>query len=136
MIAARLGRGRAPGTVMVLIGLTLSLAPRDRARAAEGEGDVEWAYWGADEKSSRYSPLTQIDASNFGSLQVMWRWKAANFGPEPDPVYRATPIYANGKLYTVAGYRRTVVCIDPATGETLWMFREKDGPRWVASTRK
>ena len=117
----------------ILAALVLALAG---IAAAEGAGDGEWAYWGGDERSSRYSPLTQIDASNFGSLQVMWRWKAANFGPEPDPVYRATPIYANGKLYTVAGYRRTVVCIDPATGETLWMFREKDGPRWAASTRK
>jgi quinoprotein glucose dehydrogenase len=116
--------------------LALLLLAFVRLASAQGATDVEWPYWGGDEKSTRYSPLTQIDASNFGSLQVVWRWKAANFGPEPDPVYRATPIYANGKLYTVAGYRRTVVCIDPATGETLWMFREKDGPRWAASTRK
>jgi quinoprotein glucose dehydrogenase len=66
----------------------------------------------------------------------MWRWSAGNFGPEPDLIYRATPLYVNGKLYTVAGHRRAAVCIDPATGETLWMFREKDSPRWRASTRK
>src|SRR3712207_769740 len=47
-------------------------------------------------------------------------------------------LYVNGKLYTVAGIRRTVVCIEPSTGETLWMWRENtDGdPRWEASTRK
>jgi quinoprotein glucose dehydrogenase len=104
---------------------------------ANASGDtVEWAYWGADERSTRYSPLDQVDASNFGQLEVAWRWKANNYGPLPDLIYRATPIYANGKLYTVAGLRRTVVCIDPVTGETLWMFREKDNPRWDASTRK
>jgi quinoprotein glucose dehydrogenase len=121
------------GAVSVLPSLP---ATPQSEKASGDELHHEWAYWGGDERSSRYSPLTQIDASTFGKLEVVWRWKAANFGPEPDPVYRATPLYANGKLYTVAGYRRTVVCIDPASGETLWMFRERDGPRWKASTRK
>ena len=40
------------------------------------------------------------------------------------------------RLYAVAGQRRTAVSIDPATGETLWMWRERDNPRWEASTRK
>jgi quinoprotein glucose dehydrogenase len=49
---------------------------------------------------------------------------------------RSTPIYANGTLYSVAGERRTVVAIDPATGETLWMFREPPTKRWEDSMRK
>jgi glucose dehydrogenase len=99
---------------------------------------AEWAYWGGDAGSTRYSALDQINAGNVGKLEVIWRWRAANFGPEPDNILRATPIYVNGKLYTVAGIRRTVVCIEPSTGETLWMWRENtDGdPRWEASTRK
>jgi quinoprotein glucose dehydrogenase len=106
------------------------------ARDGVGTRGGEWRYWGGDEGSTRYSPLDQINAANVGSLEVVWRWKAANFGPEPDFIYRATPIYVKGRLYTVAGQRRAVVCIDPATGETLWMWREKDNPRWEASTRK
>lgn len=96
----------------------------------------EWPSWGGDLASTRYAPLDQINGSNFKNLQVMWRWSAANFGPEPDLIYRATPIYVNGKLYTVAGNRRAAVCIEPTTGETLWMFREPDSVRWAASTRK
>ncbi len=107
------------------------------ATGAAGNGaSYEWAYWGSDPASSRYSPLDQIAAGNFAKLQVMWRWSAANFGPQPDLIYRATPIYVNGKLYTVAGNRRAAVCIEPTTGETLWMFREPDSVRWAASTRK
>jgi glucose dehydrogenase len=110
------------------------------ADAQDGKGPpgAEWAYWGGDAGSSRYTQLDQINAGNAGKLEVMWRWRAANFGPEPDLIYRATPLYVNGKLYTVAGIRRTVVCIEPSTGETLWMWREPtDGdPRWEASTRK
>ena len=96
----------------------------------------EWRYWGADEASTRYAPLDQINATNVNQLEIMWRWSARNYGPEPDHIYRATPLYVKGKLYTVAGQRRAVVCIEPTTGETLWMWREKDNPRWEASTRK
>ena len=49
---------------------------------------------------------------------------------------RSTPIYAEGKLFGVAGYRRTVVAMDPATGETLWTFREPSTKRWENSMRK
>jgi len=97
---------------------------------------VPWTHWGADEGSTRYSALDRIAADNFGELEVVWRWKAANYGPEPDHIYRATPLYVEGRLYTVAGQRRAAVCIDAATGETLWMWRMKDNPRWEASTRK
>ena len=101
-----------------------------------GTANGEWRYWGGDEASTRYSPLDQINAENFKNLEVVWRWKAANYGPEVDHIYRATPLYVKGKLYTVAGQRRTVLCIDPVTGETLWMYREKETPRWAASARQ
>jgi quinoprotein glucose dehydrogenase len=118
--------------VLVAIAVFVSL-PRANGR---GTHAGEWRYWGGDEGSTRYSPLDQINAGNVAKLEIAWRWSAANFGPEVDYIYRATPIYVKGKLYTVAGQRRTAVCIDPATGETLWMYREKDNPRWEASTRK
>jgi len=102
----------------------------------DGTANGEWRYWGGDEASSRYSPLDLINADNFASLSIAWRWKADNFGPEVDYILRATPLYVNGKLYAVAGQRRSVVSIDPATGETLWMWRMKENPRWQKSTRK
>src|SRR5690606_12402659 len=36
----------------------------------------------------------------------------------------------------VAGRRRTVAAIDPATGETLWTFREPHTTRWENSPRQ
>jgi quinoprotein glucose dehydrogenase len=115
---------------------TLVVAIAIPLTARNGTANGEWRYWGGDERSTRYSPLDQINAENVGKLEVAWRWKAANYGPEVDYIYRATPLYVKGKLYTVAGQRRTAVSIDPTTGETLWMWREKDNPRWEASTRK
>jgi quinoprotein glucose dehydrogenase len=122
--------------------LTLALAicalatPLLAQEHVSGTAGGEWRYWGGDERSSRYSPVDQINAENFGELEVAWRWTQANYGPTVDYIYRSTPIYVNGKLYTVAGQRRTVVSIDPATGETLWMWRPKPNPRWEDTTRK
>ncbi len=96
----------------------------------------EWRYWGGDAHSTRYSPLEQIDASNFAQLEVAWVWRGDNFGPSVDNILRSTPLYADGLLYTVAGQRRTVAALDPATGETLWIYREPPTPRWQDSMRK
>lgn len=96
----------------------------------------DWTHWGADAASTRYSPADQINGENFSTLQVAWVWRGDNFGPEADNILRATPIYADGRLFSVAGARRTVVAIDPATGETLWMYREPETKRWRDSMRK
>jgi quinoprotein glucose dehydrogenase len=94
----------------------------------------EWRYWGADAWSSRYSSLDQINASNFDSLQIAWTWNAGAFGS--DEYYRTTPIYANGRLFTVATTRRVATAIDPAKGETLWLWRLDEGIRWQKAPRQ
>jgi glucose dehydrogenase len=120
----------------VLVGLTT--VPQNRSSApsplARGNAAGEWRYWGADAWSTRYSPLDQINASNFGSLRVAWQWNAAPFGP--DEYYRTTPLYANGRLFTVATTRRIAAAIDPETGETLWMWRLDEGIRWQKAPRQ
>jgi hypothetical protein len=96
----------------------------------------EWRHWGADMGSTRFSPLDQVNAENFEDLEVAWVWRGDNFGPSPDGVMRSTPIYADGTVYTVAGLRRTVAAIDPATGEALWTYREPHTERWERSPRR
>ncbi len=116
---------------------TLVLAGAGGAEGQDrGTPEGEWRYWGADAWSTRYSPLDQVNAENFEELRVAWTWRGDNFGPNPDFILRSTPIYADGILYTVAGRRRTVAAIDPATGETLWTFREPHTPRWEDSPRQ
>jgi quinoprotein glucose dehydrogenase len=114
----------------------LLAAPPALLAQDRGNPEGEWRYWGADLWSTRYSPLDQIDAENFQELEVAWVWRGDNFSPEPDFIMRSTPIYADGILYTVAGTRRTVAAIDPATGETLWTFREPHTERWARSPRQ
>ena len=54
----------------------LSTLARQAPPLVRGNAPGEWRYWGADAWSTRYSALDQINASNFGQLQVAWRWNA------------------------------------------------------------
>ena len=95
----------------------------------------EWRYIGGDVHHTRYSALDQITAANFEKLEVAWTWRGDNFGSEVDHIFRSTPIYVDGVLYTVAGQRRTVAAIDPGTGETLWVYREPHTTRFDRGMR-
>jgi quinoprotein glucose dehydrogenase len=98
--------------------------------------DVEWkVYWG-DNRSSKYSPLDQINKDNVKDLKIAWRWKSMNLGPKADFNWEATPIMVGGVLYVTAGSRRDVVAIDPITGETLWMYRLDEGRRGTSAPNR
>ena len=123
-----------------VLGLTLAAlattAAVASAQSLSAINDGEWHYFTGDAGATRSSPLNQINASNFADLEVAWIWRGDNFGPVPDPINRATPIYVDGILYTVSGTSRTVVAIDPATGQNLWTFREPVTMRWRRSPRQ
>ena len=114
----------------------LGVAALAGVASAQARGNVpgEWRAWGADLWSTRYSPLDQINAANFSSLKQAWQWKVGAFGA--DEYYRTTPLYANGRLFTVATTRRVAAALDPATGETLWMWRLDEGIRWQKAPRQ
>jgi quinoprotein glucose dehydrogenase len=98
--------------------------------------DVEWRTYGADLASTRYAPLDQINATNFGNLQIAWRFRTDSLGPRTETNLEATPLMVGGVIYTVAGTRRSVVALDAATGELLWVHREDEGPRGAAAPRQ
>jgi quinoprotein glucose dehydrogenase len=124
----------------VAIAVIAIIATASQSNAVQGVAKVrgnvpgEWRYWGGDAWSTRYSSLDQINAANFGSLEVAWQWNASPLGV--DEYYRTTPLYANGRLFTVASSRRVASAIDPETGETLWMWRLNEGIRWQKAPRR
>jgi len=126
--------------VCLMITLALSVllvAPASLvAQGGPGTENGEWHYLGGDAAHTRYSPLDQIEASNFEDLEIAWIWRADNFGPTVDYAFKSTPSFVDGILYTVASERRQVAAIDPATGETLWVFREPNTLRWERSMRQ
>ena len=95
----------------------------------------EWPTYGADLASTRYSPLDQINASNFGKLQLAFRFKTENLGPRPEFQFQGTPLMVNGRLFTTAGTRRAVVALDATNGEMLWMHSLNEGKRGEAAPR-
>jgi quinoprotein glucose dehydrogenase len=104
--------------------------------AQSGATNGEWRTYGADLGNSRYSPLDQISAANFGNLEVAWRFKTDTLGPRPEYQFESTPLMVGGILYSTAGTRRAVVALDAATGELLWMHSEREGPRGGAAPRQ
>jgi len=127
-------RSRELTWAAVFIGLCVTANHPAAAQVVRGNVPGEWRYWGGDAWSTRYSSLDQINAANFNSLEIAWQWNAGAFGS--DEYYRTTPLYANGRLFTVATTRRVAVAIDPLTGETLWMWRLDEGIRWQKAPRQ
>ncbi len=92
-----------------------------KGKASHRASMGEWTTWGGDAGFTRYSPLDQIDKDNVGNLEAAWRWKSLTHGSSPDGNLKATPLMIDGVLYAPAGIHQ-VAAIDPATGETLWIF--------------
>ena len=52
-----------------------------------------------------------------------------------DEYFRSTPLYANGRLFTVGTNRRDAFALDPATGQVLWHWHMDEGIRWQKAPR-
>ena len=104
--------------------------------AQTGAKNGEWPTYGGDLGNTRYSALDQINASNFDKLQVAWRFKTDNLGPKPEANLEGTPLMVKGVLYSTAGTRRSVIALDAATGELLWVHGENEGKRGDAAPRQ
>src|SRR5262245_48310248 len=96
----------------------------------------EWPHYGGDPRNTRYSPLDQINSSNFSKLEVAWRFKTDILGPRPEYKLEGTPLMVNGVLYTTGGTRRSVVALDGRTGELIWAHSYREGRRAEESARQ
>src|SRR5678816_293050 len=128
--------GFASALVLVLVGLAWVTAsgqvfvgtPVPPQFAAQGQPSTkngEWPHYNGDMKGSRYSPLDQINASNFSQLKVAWRFKTDAFGPFPEYKLEGTPLMVNGVIYATAGTRRSVIALDAKTGAPIWSLSQQ-----------
>ncbi|MCE2542463.1 MAG: PQQ-binding-like beta-propeller repeat protein [Acidobacteria bacterium] len=127
----------AAGLVLVAVGTiwrTFSVA--GQAELFPSTADGEWPHYAADQWSTRYSPLDQIDASNFNDLEVAWTFKTDNLGASPEFKLEGTPLMVGGVLYTTAGTRRAAVALDARTGELIWMHSLREGRRGGLAPRQ
>jgi glucose dehydrogenase len=96
----------------------------------------DWPAYAGDIKGTRYSPLDQINASNFSKLEVAWRFKTDNLGTRPEFKLEGTPLVVRGILYATGGTRRSVFSLRADTGELIWVHSEFEGQRAVVAPRQ
>ena len=114
----------------------LLVLPTLPVNGQSGSGMVEWRSYGNDLRQTRYSPLDQINASNFNQLEVAWRFKTDNLGPRPEFNLQTTPLMVKGVLYATGGTRRSVIALNPGTGELLWKYSLDEGKRGESAPRQ
>ena len=100
------------------------------AKAESGRPTAAISATRATRRSIRSTP------TNFGKLEVAWRFKTDSLGPRPEFKLESTPLMVNGRLFSTGGTRRAVVALDAATGELLWMHSEHEGARGQAAPRQ
>src|SRR5437667_3979583 len=124
-------------TVLVvgLLWVTIALLGR-QSGSQPSTKNGEWPHYTADLKGTKYSPLDQIDASNFNKLEVAWRFKTDNLGTRPEYKLEGTPLMIKGVLYATAGTRRSVVALDGKTGELMWAHSMREGNRAAIAPRQ
>ncbi|MDX1382882.1 MAG: pyrroloquinoline quinone-dependent dehydrogenase [Thermoanaerobaculia bacterium] len=108
-----------------VLGAVIFGLPAVPAAAQSGAPDGDWPHYAGDQGSTKYSPLDQIDRDNFARLRVAWRWRSGDEDVDQSDVrlgaFRGTPLKVGGRLFQPTGLSR-VAAIDPATGETLWLY--------------
>lgn len=75
-----------------------------------------WPALGGDYSEQRFSPLTQINAQNVGTLGLAWEGDM-----ESDRGLEATPIMVDGIIYVSSTWSR-VYAFDAVTGEKKWSY--------------
>ena len=73
------------GGAVVAIGLVVA----GLTGGAQQKGD--WPDITGGDAATRYSPLDQINASNFNTLKVAWEWRGADRMPASISAARSTP---------------------------------------------
>ena len=118
---------------MLLVAMATGLNGQATQSGLPSVKNGEWPNYSADVKGSRYSPLDQINASNFNTLEIAWRLKTDNLGPRPEYKLEGTPLMVKGNIYTTETYegkrlqKITYKGLGPVT-------KENQGPAWPART--
>ena len=88
---------------------------------------IDWSTYGADPRNTKYSSLSEIDATNVKDLKVVWRWSSPdNEIVKANPrlhlnLFEGTPVKFEGNLYVATGLHQAA-SIDARTGRTRWVF--------------
>jgi quinoprotein glucose dehydrogenase len=111
-----------------LLGFLVSVSLTNCENISDQKNNIgEWRMYHADEASSNYSKLDQINPENVAQLKPAWVFNMNDMAPGSRPgLSQNTPIMVNGVLYSVSA-KGLLYALDPKTGEQLWVFDPFDG---------
>ena len=93
------------------------------AASAAAPNDAGWPAYGGDAGGMRYSPLSQINATNVDGLRVAWIFRTGELGKGVKDwdrsAFEATPILYAGVLYFTTP-STNVLAVDAASGNLRW----------------
>lgn len=132
------GGGAARGMLLLLASATMCVFSLEESKPAHGavpgaapaistgqrivRADSEpqnWLTTGRTYGETRFSPLTEINDSNAGSLGLVWSYEFdTRRGQE------STPLAVDGVLYTTSAWSK-IQAFNAVTGELLWQFDPK-----------
>jgi quinohemoprotein ethanol dehydrogenase len=104
----------------ILIAHTAQSQPHrvdDAALTNAGKTGEDWLTYGLTPGETRYSPLTQIDATNVQRLGLAWAYDIGPGGGGQE----ATPLVFNGVLYGITNWS-VVFAVDARTGKERWRW--------------
>jgi quinoprotein glucose dehydrogenase len=101
----------AAALVAAAIGAWVQPAATQSARNHVAPGD--WPNLNRDLAATRYSPLTEIKATNVSSLKRAWTFKLGGGAT-------SVPLAVNGVMYVSSGPQ--VVALDGDTGQEIWSY--------------
>ncbi len=84
----------------------------------------DWPHFTRDLGGTRYSPLTQINTKNVGSLTQAWSFRLRPEGGGAI-VSGSTPIVVDGVMYLPIG--NAVVALEAESGKEIWRYALKTG---------
>ena len=98
---------------------------------------ADWPAYGGTNAAWRYSPLTQINASNVGNLQKVWEVHTGGLPTNPDyaKLYGTenTPLKVGNLLYTCTA-KNVILALDAATGKPVWRVDPQVPDKWIPYT--
>ena len=124
--------GIVPALALLVVALVWVTQPRvaGQATGMPSAKAGDWLMYIGDIRGSKYSPLDQINGTNFSKLEIAWTLNTQNLGARPEAKLQGAPVAIRGTLYTTAGQAgKAVMSIDGRTGEIKWVHRYDEGER-------
>src|SRR5262249_9165645 len=91
----------------------------DAALADAGKTGGDWITYNINWAEQRYSPLTQINATNVAKLVPGWSTNIPAAPGNPQNRQEGTPLVFEGVLYSITPWS-VVYAVDARTGKELW----------------